>query len=208
MPDSDAKIFNIGLPKTGTSSLHRALTLLGYRSLHNPLDFRLLSYQCGVYKYPRNDWDALTNFGEHFYPQLDAAYPGSKFILTVRSKDTWLVSAEKWFSRPPANLWIDNQGRLENFGCTTFQRARFSYVYDLHLANVEAYFDGRRGDLLTLDCASADAWQCLCRFLDQPVPDGPFPHVVVSPRSARSLRSVRTWLRSRLNRLGIPSNGR
>ena len=37
----------------------------------------------------------LTNFGEHFYPQLDQAYPNSKFILTIRDEETWLVSWKK-----------------------------------------------------------------------------------------------------------------
>ncbi|MEO1350360.1 MAG: sulfotransferase, partial [Cyanobacteria bacterium J06635_15] len=53
-----SKIFNIGLPKTGTVSLNAALVLLGYRSLHNPLDLRFMSYKKGIYNYPRDDWDA------------------------------------------------------------------------------------------------------------------------------------------------------
>jgi hypothetical protein len=171
------KIFNIGLPKTATTSLNEALKILGYRSLHNPLKFRTLTYRHSIYKYPRDDWDALTNFGEHFYPQLDQSYPNSKFILTLRDKDEWLRSAEKWFREPPKNPPIDYQGRLETFGCMTFHFDRFSYVYDLHTANAMAYFHNRPQDLLVLDCTKGNPWQQLCPYLNKSVPGQPFPHL-------------------------------
>jgi hypothetical protein len=86
------KVFGIGLPKTGTTSLNAALNHLGLKSIHNPLDLRRQAHE-GQYCFDRDDWDALTNFGEHFYPQLDEAYPGSKFILTVRDEEEW---ADSW----------------------------------------------------------------------------------------------------------------
>jgi len=180
------KIFGIGLPKTGTSSLNESLKILGFRSRHNPLDLRALSYNYGVYQYARDDWDALTNFGEHFYPQLDRNYPQSKFILTIRDKDAWLSSAGKWFSRPQENPPIDDKCCLETFGCVRFQYERFSYVYDLHRKNAEGYFRNRPGDLLILDCSRSDAWRKLCEHLGQPVPDRPFPHLKEgeSPRNS------------------------
>ena len=186
------KIFNIGLPKSGTTSLNEALRLLGYRSRHNPLDFRALTYNHGIYKYPRDDWDALTNFGEHFYPQLDVNYPGSKFILTVREKQHWLRSAEKWFSVPNENPPIDDKCILETFGCTTFQFDRFAYVYEVHRRNVMEYFRQRSDDLLILDCSMPDAWRRLSEFLDRPIPNRPFPHLLngASPRNSMLRRTA------------------
>lgn len=192
---TDSKIFNIGLPKTGTTSLHTALKVLGFRSLHNPLDLRWLTYYRGVYRYPRDDWDALTNFGEHFYPQLDRHYTAAQFILTIRDKDDWLASAEKWFSRAPENPMIDYPGRLETFGCMTFERDRFAYVYELHRSNVEAYFSARPEDLLVLDCSDTGAWEKLCRFLDRPVPEQPYPHETVVRRSRLSAYRLRNWVK-------------
>jgi hypothetical protein len=178
------KIFNIGLPKSGTTSLQTALVKLGYRSFHNPLDFRRLSYEQGIYRYPRNDWDALTNFGEHFYPQLDACYPNSRFILTIRDREAWLNSAEKWFSRKPQNPGIDDWGRLDVFGFITFQRERFGYVYDLHYRNACQYFAERPNDLLILDPSTESAWTRLCKFLGQRTSEEPFPHVRPRERPA------------------------
>lgn len=96
------KIFNIGLPKTGTSSLHRALEVLGYRSIHNPLHWRQAVYE-GDYRVCA-DYDAVTNFAEHTYPQFDRAWPGSKFILTVRRDvDKWLKSWERQIGESRGN---------------------------------------------------------------------------------------------------------
>ncbi|WPJ97739.1 sulfotransferase [Coraliomargarita algicola] len=93
------KVFVIGLPKTGTTSVDAALTMLGYRCRHNPFNFRALAMR-GCYRFePVDDWDALSNFGEHFYPQLDKEYPNSRFILTTREKESWLTSVERQFSK-------------------------------------------------------------------------------------------------------------
>ncbi|MEO0533807.1 MAG: sulfotransferase family protein [Cyanobacteria bacterium P01_A01_bin.123] len=194
-----SKIFNIGLPKTGTVSLNAALVLLGYRSLHNPLDLRFMSYKKGIYNYPRDDWDAITNFGENFYPQLDRSYPNSKFILTYRSKDTWLKSAENWYSQPPAYPPRDNKARLEIFGCMQFNLDRFSYVYDAHYSSVNAYFKDRPEDLLILNFGKDDLWLKLCGFLDKTIPDIPFPRKNPAKNSTSSIHrarmSLRNWIR-------------
>lgn len=171
------KVFNIGLPKTGTSSLNKALIMLGYRSLHNPLDLRFLSYRQGIYKYPRDDWDAITNFGEHFYPQLDINYPGSKFILSIRDRSAWLHSAEKWYSQSPVYPPRDNPARLETFGCMTFDRERFEYVYDHHLDGVKRYFANRPGDLLISEVGRENPWTDICEFLGKPIPEQPYPYL-------------------------------
>lgn len=196
-----SKIFNIGLPKTCTASLNQALIILGFRSLHNPLDLRLLSYQKGIYKYPRDDWDAITNFGENFYPQLDKNYPGSKFILTTRNKDSWLKSASRWYSRKPDYPPKDNQGRLETFGCITYCEERFSYVYDKHLQSVKDYFMSRSEDLLILNIPETpDPWIPLCGFLDLKVPETSFPVHNVGEKSLQAIprlkRTIRTFVRS------------
>lgn len=198
------KVFAIGLPKTGTSSLNEALTIMGYRSLHNPLDFRLLSYREGIYKYSRDDWDAITNFGEHFYPQLDLSYPNSKFILTIRNKEQWLKSSEKWFNNPPQYPWKDYQPILETFGCMEFNYNRFSYVYDFHLKNVRDYFKNKPNDLLILNINDGNPWLKICHFLRQPIPNIPYPNLNrgfsketsrsgIGKSVPRSIRQLKLW---------------
>lgn len=200
------KIFNIGLPKTGTHSLHTALQQLGYRSLHNPLDLRRQCFE-GRYRFDRDDWDALTNFGEHCYPQLDAAYPDSKFILTVRDMDQWLDSyhrqigesngqhdvmriinrrtwyrPEMWYrallTRGGLDVPLTNlHVRLEIFGTYHFHAERCRYVYETHYKNAIDYFRDRPDSLLVLDICGGDGWSTLCEFLGRgDVPQTQFPH--------------------------------
>lgn len=193
------KIFAIGLPKTGTSSLDEALKILGYRSLHNPLDLRFLSYREGIYKYPRDDWDAITNFGENFYPQLDLNYPNSKFILTIRDKEQWLKSSEKWFSTPPQCPWKDYQPMLEIFGCMEFNYNKFSYIYDFHFKNVKDYFLNRSDDLLILNINEDAPWEKICHFLNKPVPEVSYPNLNLSFSKETSRyglgKNVPYWIR-------------
>lgn len=92
------KVFGIGLSHTGTRSLDKALNILGIKSIHWPLDrktYRELSN--GIYKLSiLEKYQAVTDITTvPVYPQLDKTYPGSKFILTIRDKKSWLESMER-----------------------------------------------------------------------------------------------------------------
>jgi len=78
------KIFGIGLPKTGTTSLTIALEMLGYTSRHSPMEcFTLHHGELSVNQKKIDKYDALTDLPiPHFYPELDICFPNSKFILT------------------------------------------------------------------------------------------------------------------------------
>jgi hypothetical protein len=197
------RIFNIGLPKTGTSSLHSAFQLLNIPSLHNPLDFRAQAYH-GIYDFKTTKpWKAITNFGENFFAQLDNAYPSSKFILTLRDPESWLSSIERQISRTPGweplevekkyiskitkepifkkSGWefeISNAiVRIEIFGTCVYNKDRFIYTYERHKNEVINYFKGRENDLLVMDIDKGDGWDDLCPFLDISKPvDALFPH--------------------------------
>ena len=114
MTKTGPKIFGIGLSKTGTTSLAQALEALGYRTKDN----------LGVVTYASGDLssidldvvdahDALTDTPiPSFYRELDAAYPGSKFILTVRDSNGWLMSCKKQFTQPHAERQNEAHRRL------------------------------------------------------------------------------------------------
>ena len=99
-----AKIFGIGFHKTGTSSLARALTLLGFNTIHGDPrkkppygdEGRTLIEMIdkGNYELPTIEkYDAFTD-NPYFsiWKQLDSNYPGSKFILTIRDPKKWIKS--------------------------------------------------------------------------------------------------------------------
>lgn len=107
------KVFGLGLTHTATSSLSEALNTLGIRSIHYPLDrrtYRELSRGTFELTLLRR-YQAITDITvAPYYPQLDRAYPGSKFILTVREKGAWLRSMarrnEAWRRYAHENLFV------------------------------------------------------------------------------------------------------
>lgn len=186
------KIFGIGLCKTGTKSLTQALTLLGIQTIHYPHDsttyreLRTGAFRLSVMNYYRAATDLPIAY---CYEQLDAVFPKSKFILTVRDKISWLRSAERHWRKKQHIFDEDNSGALsENkrfalfitacvFGCHQFHSSRFSIVYDRHCEQVLSYFASRPQDLLVLDLCGGAGWGPLCQFLGRDIPTIPFPRV-------------------------------
>ena len=185
----DQKVFGIGLSKTGTTSLAKALNILGIRSIHFPHDDQTLAeLQRGEYRLSiLSEYQGVTDTPvAPFFAQLDQAWPGSKFILTVRDKGSWLRSAAAhWHNmregRPasdPAFLAFVDFINACVYGCIYFSAGRFSYAYDTHVRQVVEYFAHRPDDLLVLDiCSGGAGWSELCGFLGVPVPEKiRFPH--------------------------------
>ena len=115
-----------------------------------------------------------------FFPQLDKAYPRSKFILTVRDKESWLQSTRKVI---PAQPKVDSKFgwpgwlRVATYGTNAWSEDRLSYVYDRHIREVNHWFQGREEDLLVLDICGGEGWEKLCPFMDKQIPDEPFPRI-------------------------------
>ncbi len=178
------KIFGIGLSKTGTTSLARALEILGYRTR-----------DCmGVTQYRRGDlesidleeierYDAFTDTPiPSFYRELDERYPGSRFILTVREEGPWLASCRKQFTPRHAEKHNEATRRLfeDIYGTDVFDESRFREGYRRFVAGVLDYFKDRPDDLLVIDVTAGEGWEKLCAFLGKPVPDLPFPRANVT----------------------------
>src|SRR3990172_12957643 len=76
------KIFGIGLCRTGTLSTHKALQVLGYKSLHKPSSMEAIDQYEAT-----NDMTVACR-----YRELDRMYLGSKFVLTYRDFESWAFS--------------------------------------------------------------------------------------------------------------------
>jgi 3'-phosphoadenosine 5'-phosphosulfate (PAPS) 3'-phosphatase len=184
MTTSKGKIFGVGLSKTGTTSLANALQVLGYKTKDYP---GIKSYRAGDLSSVDldivNAHDALTDTPiPSFYRELDAKYPGSKFILTVRDMDGWLRSCKKQFTERLAGIQTEAHSRLfmDLYGCTAFDEQKFRSGYQRFVAGVSEYFKDRPADLLVIDVAAGEGWEKLCPFLGKPVPDAPFPKANVT----------------------------
>lgn len=178
------KIFGIGLSKTGTTSLASALDILGYRTKDYP----------GVQNYVPGDlgsvdaqvlerYEALTDTPiPSFYRELDRAYPGAKFILTVRDMDGWLQSCRKQFTARLAEKQSEAHNRLfvDLYGTAVFDEPQFRAGYERFVAGVLQHFKDRPQDLLVLDVAAGQGWPELCAFLGRPEPQQPFPKANVT----------------------------
>lgn len=181
------KIFGIGLSKTGTTSLCKALEMLGIKTIHYPSDERTLNeliegnYNLSIL----NSYQAIVDTPVvPFYPQLDKAFPNSKFILTVREINSWIDSIRRHWAA--SYNWLDLDIESKNFeffiracvyGTIEFNQDRFEYVYNQHYKNVVDYFNDQTNKLLIMDISSDDGWGELCPFLGIPILNVPFPHL-------------------------------
>jgi uncharacterized membrane protein len=180
------RIFGIGLHKTGTTSLHAAMAILGLDSFHwgsgeAPKIWQEV-HSTGTSK-TLEQWYALSDLPiPILYKKLDAAYPGSKFILTVRNEEKWLTSVERlWDPRynPTRYIWdiwpFTHRVHKALYGRETFDRQVFLERYRSHNAEVVEYFRYRSGDLLVMNFDAGAGWAELCGFLGAQVPDVPYP---------------------------------
>jgi hypothetical protein len=172
------KIFCIGLNKTGTSSLHRALETMGFRSLHfgGPAVRQTIQRADSEGRPLVEDFDEYDAFSDILYlsqryAQLDRQYPGAKFILTTRPLDDWLASRRRHVER---NVELKARG-LYDRGFVTVDLDAWRAEYEEHHARVREYFAERPDDLLEMDITNGDGYDRLCPFLGVAVPGSEFP---------------------------------
>lgn len=153
-------ILGIGMNKTGTRSLADALTILGFPCLHAARYIKQVVSTNG--DNGRLPLDGLTDTYTAFcdspinslFKELDVAYPGSRFIFTVRREEPWLKS------------------RIAQFGKTPEEHLAKLHT---HLNDVKSYFAARDTDVLTYHLCDGEGWTPLCHFLGVSVPSRPFP---------------------------------
>lgn len=197
---SKNKVFCIGFHKTGTTSMEKALKLLGYRVtggnwVRDP-DVRTFALQRAMEIVPQfdafqdNPWPML-------YREMDKAFPGSKFILTVRDPQKWIASMVKNFGTDvtPMREWIYGVGKGFPKGNEELYVAR----YNRHNNEVLEYFRGR-SDFLVVNLTEGDGWGKLCPYLGKPMPELPFPRANVRTEKGFMGKVRKVLLRTRVRR--------
>jgi hypothetical protein len=169
------KIFCIGFHKTGTTSLAVALKTLGYRvtgpnGVTDPnIGKNAIAMACELVKkydaFQDNPWPVI-------YKELDVKFPDSKFILMLRSPESWIKSQVRHFGRweTPMRKWI------YGVGCPEGNEDIYVKRFEDHNKEVINFFRDRPQDLLVLDLAKGDGWEKLCPFLGVDIPNISFPH--------------------------------
>lgn len=198
------KVFCIGFQKTGTSSMRDALESLGYsvtgvfghdQSLE---DLRATYVERGIEL--AKGFDAVEDMPwPLMYRELDAAFPGSKFILTVRSTDKWYQSIARHFGSNPYHIQQLTYG--DDAPAPVGHEERYKQVYEAHNQAVQDYFAGREADLLVMSLEHGDGWEKLGAFLGRSdIPSGPFVHT----NSASQRNSLLQRIFKRLRKAGLP----
>jgi len=186
------KVFGIGLAKTGTTSLHFALEMLGFRSIHaSTFVARIVKQEIrnrkALLSTIENEYDAFSDWPiSYLYRLLDRRFPDSKFILTVRNARDRYHSARRHIEEDQLrrakglpHAWIDIEPESE-----------FITESELHTAKVKKYFQHRPNDLLVMRIVEGEGWTPLCDFLGVAVPIQRFPHH--SPVASDQTHFVRT----------------
>uniref|UniRef100_A0A0D2YKP1 NAD dependent epimerase/dehydratase n=1 Tax=Fusarium oxysporum (strain Fo5176) TaxID=660025 RepID=A0A0D2YKP1_FUSOF len=182
-PHRPLKALCLGLPRTGTTSLAAALSVLGLRDVHQGStmpwsDFEFFDRAADA-SFPnlptyndkggltREEWDVLYAPCEAviepaglFAQQLLDVYPGVKVIVSKRPYKAWSAIYKMV---------------LGKFGAHDYQsvKARLRDVYDEHHAMLRERVSPE--NLLEFDVV--EGWEPLCQFLDVGVPETEFPRV-------------------------------
>lgn len=152
-------ILGVGLSKTGTKSLNKALQILGYKSLHFPSKQQLFS----------GNYEAFTDIPCYAYlTQLLAIYPNTKLICTTRNVDTWIESCEKFF-KPTDNAYLMELRKMV-YGDANFNKSLWIDAFHHHHFTLSSY-----PNILYLPVNHNDKWQLLCNFLSKPLPNVDYP---------------------------------
>ena len=197
------KIFCIGRNKTGTTSLKKAFEELGYlvgkqedaEVLYDRYYFKGEFLQIIKYCESSQVFQDVPFSCPETYKYLDKAYPGSKFILTVRNDaDQWYQSLTRFHAK-----MFGSNGQVpdvEDLKKAIHNRKGFMYNtvklhgtsdtdpynkeimmshYDKYNKDVKEYFKARRDDLLIINVAEDDAYTEFLQFLGITSSGGAFP---------------------------------
>lgn len=190
------KVIGVGLGRTGTLSLKRALGRLGLGPVHHMEDvFDDLGRQVPLWRAAAEgapdfpaiyegfaaavDWPTAS-----FWRELHAAYPGARFILSERDPDRWVESFSATIRKrlvapetTPAELrpWLEmTTAVIARAGVTAeMDEAGLAAAFEAHCAAVKRALPPSQ----LLVWRAPQGWGPLCDFLGVPAPEEPFPRV-------------------------------
>lgn len=172
------KIFIIGLPRTGTTSISVALLENGFKVAHTAFTKHAFEIADVV-----SDSPCFSD-----YQQLDRLFPGSKFIYLQRELSKWVPSMQRLLKKmephlipktgcfnPVLKRSFEQTFKLKNKNLLTTEH--LTLCYEEHEQQVNLYFHGR-SDLLSINLSERNSFQELLKFLGLDCPQNKkFPHL-------------------------------
>lgn len=181
------KLFIIGLPRTGTTSISAALMEYNFKVAHTA--------------FTKQTFELADVFSDTpcycDYPQLDSLFPNSKFIYLNRAIKKWIPSMRMLLTKMQKNLSTDGHFNPIMKRCfnSTFELLttdeplsieHLTRCYQQHQQDVGEYFSNRN-DFLSIDVSHPNSLKKLLDFIGIPFTGNPhFPHLNAG-------RMVTTW---------------
>ncbi len=161
-----SKLFIIGLPRTGTTSISVALLDYGFKVAHTAYTKRAFELADVV-----SDAPCFCD-----YRELDQLFPGSKFVYLERSLECWVPSMQMLLGKMLPEL-LPKTGYLnpvlkrvmnKTFALSTatnpLQREHLEACYLTHQQEVMAFF-AQRDDFLRIDISDNNSMKELLDFI-------------------------------------------
>lgn len=163
-----SKVFIIGLPRTGTTSVSVALLDYGFKVAHTAYTKRAFELADVI-----SDAPCFCD-----YPQLDKLFPNSKFVYLNRSLETWIPSARRLLTKmipqlepksgylhPVLKRCIEQTFALSKYEDPLSDK-NLSATYLQHQQQVLTYF-ANRDDFLNIDVSNENSLIDLLKFLNR-----------------------------------------
>ena len=180
-------VFNIGLNRSGTTSLTKALNILNIPSIHYTSDGTVwhqnqtrqiekliqenLANNNKLLQGLDKKFMGFSDFnGEFYFTKLYKQYPHSKFILTSRPVEDWIRSVVHMERYQKPQSYSNSKLELLQL------REKVKHYFNTK-KRVKSFFEDKPGKLLEIDIPSGDGWEVLCTFLGKPIPNIPFPYL-------------------------------
>ena len=181
------KVFVIGFNKTGTTSLYKALEILGYNLCP---EYKGYSEELFL-DIKKGDFTKLDNLIKSYsafqdrpwnhpgvYKYINENYKESKFILSVRDTESWYNSYQKW------GLKVGLRGKsyyklVSNicYGTDDFLSNKKNMINTVNTwtDEVKNYFSDNK-NLLIINLNTDNNWDKICNFLNKHKPKDKFPY--------------------------------
>lgn len=178
------RYINLGFNKTGTTTIGECFEILGLGPVAD--DNNTYEYVLPMFAY--NDYGPALHIASKFrsfedrpwnthqmWRILDLIFDDKLFLLSIRDPEKWYNCAINWLTVTHKDSRVKKLSYLHHLNIESFNKKDMIDAYNKHNEDVQTYFAGR-DDLLIMNVEEGDGWEKLCKFLDRPIPDVPFPH--------------------------------